>query len=51
MLQVDRTVIGCERRRWHPVNPFHMKRHGDNPPLRRATGAAAKLSSANHGIG
>ena len=31
MLDIDRTVIGSERRRWHPVNPFQMKRHGDNP--------------------
>ncbi len=33
MLDIDRTVIGSERRRWHPVNPFQMKRHGDNPDL------------------
>jgi hypothetical protein len=31
MLDIDRTVIGSKRRRWHPVNPFQMKRHGDNP--------------------
>ncbi len=40
MFDIDRTVIGSERRRWHPVNPFQMKRHGDNPrssrrPIRR----------------
>jgi hypothetical protein len=29
MFDVDRTVIGSKRRRWHPGNPFHMKRHGD----------------------
>ena len=28
MADIDRTVIGSERRRWHPVNPFQMKRHG-----------------------
>jgi hypothetical protein len=28
MREIDRTVIGSERRGWHPVNPFHMKRHG-----------------------
>ena len=28
MLEIDRTVIGCEWRRWHPVDPFEMKRHG-----------------------
>jgi hypothetical protein len=28
MFEIDRTVIGSERRRWHPVNPFEMKRHG-----------------------
>jgi hypothetical protein len=33
MFDIDRTVIGSERRRWHPVNPFQMKRHGDNPIL------------------
>jgi len=31
VLDIDRTVIGSKRRRWHPVNPFQMKRHGDNP--------------------
>jgi hypothetical protein len=31
MVHVDRTVIGGERRRWHPGNPFQTKRHGDNP--------------------
>src|ERR1700733_13537767 len=30
---VDRTVIGSERWRWHPFNPFQVKRHGDNPIL------------------
>ena len=33
MDDIDRTVIGSERRRWHPVNPFQMKRHGDDPRL------------------
>src|SRR5439155_3317143 len=27
MLEIDRTVIGCEWRRWHPTDPFEMKRH------------------------
>ena len=31
MVHVDRTVVGGERRRWHPGDPFQMKRHGDNP--------------------
>src|SRR5580704_14136392 len=31
MIEIDRTVIGSEWRRWHPVNPSCMKRHGDNP--------------------
>src|SRR6478735_2402669 len=31
MFDIDRTVIGSERWRWHPVNPFQMKWHGDNP--------------------
>src|SRR3982751_3811326 len=31
MFEVDRAVIGSERRRGHPVNPFHMKRHGADP--------------------
>src|SRR5882672_10286147 len=31
MLEIDRTVIGSKRRRWHPVDPFQMMRHGDNP--------------------
>ena len=33
MLEIDRTVIGSERRRWHPVNPLQMIRHGDNHNL------------------
>jgi hypothetical protein len=33
MFDIDRTVIGSERRRWHPGNPFQMKRHGNNPNL------------------
>ena len=33
MLEIDRTVIGSERRRWHPVDPFEMKRHGVSPNL------------------
>ena len=28
MREIDRTIIGSERRRWHPFNPFEMKRHG-----------------------
>src|SRR3981189_1585833 len=36
MFDVDRTVIGNERRRWHPVNPFQMKRHGLSQILRPA---------------
>jgi hypothetical protein len=31
MGDVDWTVIGSKWRRWHPVNPVEMKRHGDNP--------------------
>jgi len=31
MFDVDRAVIGSKRRRRHPVNPFQMKRHGDDP--------------------
>jgi len=33
MFSIDWTVIGSERRRWHPVNPFPMKRHGDHPTV------------------
>jgi hypothetical protein len=50
MFDIDRAVIGSERRRWHPVNLFQMKRHGDNPNL-LATDPAAKFPSANHGTG
>jgi hypothetical protein len=52
MFAIDRTVIGGERRRWHPVNPFQMKRHGEKPwdlpaePIREA-----KFQPANHGNG
>jgi len=27
MFEIERTVIGSERRRWHPFYPFEMKRH------------------------
>jgi hypothetical protein len=33
MFDIDRSVIGSEGRRWHPGNPFQMKRHGDYPKL------------------
>ena len=33
VLQIDRAVIGNERRRWHPVNPIQMKRHGPRVPV------------------
>src|SRR3954452_20957980 len=42
MLDIDRTVIGSERRRWHPVDPFEMKRHGLGPNL-----AAASIRQAS----
>src|SRR5438034_6231876 len=28
MCEIDRAVIGSERRRWHPFYPFEMKWHG-----------------------
>ena len=28
VVEIDRAIIGDERRRWHPFNPFEMKRHG-----------------------
>jgi hypothetical protein len=31
MQEIDWTIIGCKWRRWHPVDPIQMKRHGDNP--------------------
>jgi hypothetical protein len=31
MLDIDRTVIGSERWRWHPIDPFQMKWHVDSP--------------------
>jgi hypothetical protein len=30
MRKIDRTVIGSERRRRHPINPIQMKRQGDD---------------------
>jgi hypothetical protein len=50
MFGIDRIVIGSERRRWHPVNPFQMKRHGDNPNL-APFDPGATFWSANHGSG
>jgi hypothetical protein len=50
MREIDRTVIGSERRRWHPVNPFQMKRHGDNPNP-APFDPRARFWSANHGSG
>src|SRR5258708_3287628 len=32
---IDRTIVRGKRWRWHPVNPFQMKRHGDDPRPRR----------------
>ena len=51
MFEIDRTVIGNKRRRWHPINLFQMKRHGDNPNLPAESIRAAKLPPANHGNG
>jgi hypothetical protein len=54
MIDIDRTIIWSERRRWHPVNPFQMKRHGDNPNLAAIDGQrgfAARFWSANHRTG
>ena len=48
MIDIDRTVIGGERRRWHPVNPFEVKRHVDSPYF---ADPAAPFPPANHGIG
>jgi hypothetical protein len=31
MGEIDWTVIGSKWRRWHPIDPVQMKRHGDNP--------------------
>ena len=28
VFEIDRTIVGDERRRWHPFNPFEMWRHG-----------------------
>jgi hypothetical protein len=50
MDEIDRTVIGGNWRRWHPVNPMQMKRHADNPKSSAASDLAAKFSPANHGI-
>ena len=44
MFEIDRTVIGSERRRWHPFNPFEMKRHGDSPDRLAAPIPAAAFS-------
>jgi hypothetical protein len=30
MREINRTIIGSKRRRWHPVNPFEAKRHGQS---------------------
>jgi hypothetical protein len=47
MFGVDRTVIGSERWRWHPFNPFQVKRHGDNPiPFARGSGIDASTSQS-----
>src|SRR5579859_767684 len=48
MGDVDRTVIGSKWRRWHPVDPVQMKRHGDDPKSSSPEGkATAKQSPAN----
>jgi hypothetical protein len=42
MGHIDRTIVGNERRRWHPVDPFQMKRHGDDPGFRHREGPAER---------
>ena len=51
VFEIDRTVIRSKRRRWHPFNPFQMKRHGATqfpPPHRSRPGG---ISPANHESG
>jgi hypothetical protein len=51
VVDIDRTVIGNERRRWHPGNPFQMKRHGNNLNFPAALIPEARFLTANHGFG
>ena len=46
MVEIDRTVIGSERRRWHPFYPFEMKRHGSIPDLPAALIPAGQFSAS-----
>jgi hypothetical protein len=39
---IDRTVIGSERWRWHPINPIHMKRHGDTSETLHSFGRSGR---------
>ena len=51
MFEIDRTVIGGERRRWHPVNPFEVKRHGRTQIALPHRFSAGPISASQHGIG
>ena len=42
---------GDERRRWHPVNPFQMKRHGDNQRFSPPNRSSSEVRLTNHGNG
>jgi hypothetical protein len=47
VFEIDRAVIGSERRRWHPFYPFKMKRHGLTQfPCRRAPDSAILVSQS-----
>ncbi len=52
MFEIDRPVIGSQRRRWHPFYPFEMKRHGQQPPdVPARASSGGDVSSAKHGNG
>ena len=51
MFEIDRAVIGGERRRWHPFYPFEMKRHGLTQISLPYRFRAGPFWSANHETG
>jgi len=51
MFEIDCTVIGSERRRWHPVNPLQMIRHGDTPESPAPSIRQRDFPTANHTSG
>src|SRR5205807_4633841 len=45
MIEINRAIIGNQRRRWHPFDPLQMKRHGVRPDVPARDVAVATFGS------